>query len=95
MLGEGNAQFMVEDPLVAFLDEALNDLWPDPFLTTNKLLQEVLQPYKSRKDAHPKALAQAMATLGWKSKDCTSGKDKGRKGYERPAPPPPEEEEAT
>jgi putative DNA primase/helicase len=92
MLEKANEQFKVEDPLKAFLEEALTDLWPDQFLTTNKLLQEVLKPYKDK--VHDKALASAMQSLGWKKKDCTSGKNKGRKGYERPPSPPSEEEQA-
>jgi putative DNA primase/helicase len=87
MLEKANAQFMVENPLEAFLDEALNGKWPDRFLTTNKLLQDVLQPYKEK--VHPKALASAMQALGWRRKTCSSGEDKGRKGYERPSVPPP------
>jgi len=93
MLEEANRQFMVEEPLVAFLDEALNDKWKDPFLTTNKLLQEVLKAYRDK--VHSKALASAMLTLGWQKKTCSSGQDKGRKGYERPSRPLPVEEEAS
>ena len=81
MLEEANAQFMVENPLEVFLEEALNGRWPDQFFTTNRLLQDVLQSYKDR--VHPKALASAMQALGWKKKTCSSGENKGRKGYER------------
>ena len=83
MLGEANEQFMVEDPLVAFLDEALNDLFSaDTFFTTNKLLQNVLQTYKGKGTVHPKALAAAIQSLGWSKGQETTGKH--RKGYRRP-----------
>jgi putative DNA primase/helicase len=84
MLEEANQQFQVEDPLAAYLQEALAP-WPDEFMSTNKIMNDVLKDYRDKRP-HPKALAAAMRSLGWEQ-----GQKKGDggvvRGYKRPERP--------
>jgi len=83
MLDQSNRQFLEENPLQTFLQVALEDRCRgEQTITTYRLLNEVLAPYKEK--VHPKALASAMQALGWKKTQITSGQHKGAKGYLRP-----------
>jgi len=83
MLEDANAAFLVEDPLVTFLEHELAKTWASHDEISSFLLQrQVLLPYKDK--VHPKTVATAMQALGWKKSQITSGENKGQKCYLRP-----------
>lgn len=85
LLDQSNRQFLEENPLQTYLQVELEQrCGGEQVVTTYRLLNEVLAPYKEK--VHPKALASAMQALGWKKTQISSGEHKGAKGYQRPPP---------
>ncbi len=86
LLEASNKKFVVEDPLVTYLREALSLRCSNATEVSSYALQhEILSPYREK--THPKAIAQAMKALGWDQFQFTSGKEKGSRGYRRKLAP--------